>query len=361
MSKATLSVLLGAALLAACSRQEPAPEPVRAVRTVTITAESAGGVHEYAAEIKPRTESRLSFRVPGKMVSRSAELGQRVKAGQVLARLDPEDLRLQQAASRAAVQAAQVNVELADADLKRYQGLLAQGFVSRSEIDRRETTLKAAVAQLEQAKAQASVTVNQAAYSALTAPEAGVITAVEADPGTVLAAGTPVVRLAPDGARDAVFAVPEDSIGRIRAMLGKAGALKVRLWSGGDPIAATVREVAAAADPTTRTFLVKADVGKADVQLGQTAAVLLDLPRIDGVAKLPLTAVTQQQGKTAVWLVDKSTMTVKVQPITVAGADGNSVVVASGVAPGQVVVTAGVHVLTAGQKVKFFETPVAAR
>jgi membrane fusion protein, multidrug efflux system len=361
MSQATVFVLLGAALLAACSRQEPAPDPVRAVRTLTISADSAAGVHEYAAEIRPRTESRLAFRVSGKMVSRAAELGQRVKAGEVLARLDPEDLRLQQTASRAVVQAAQVNFELADADLKRYQGLLAQGFVSRAEIDRRESTLKAAAAQLEQARAQSNVQVNQAGYSALTAPESGVITAVEADAGTVLAAGTPVVRLAPDGARDAVFAVPEDSIGRIRALAGKPGALKVRLWSGGDPIAATVREVAAAADPTTRTFLVKADVGKADVQLGQTASVLLDLPRIDGIAKLPLTAVTQQQGKTAVWLVDKTSMTVKMQPITVAGADGNSVVVAGGLAPGQVVVTAGVHVLTPGQKVKFFETPVAAR
>ena len=97
------------------------------------------------------------------------------------------------------------------------------------------------------------------------------------------------------------------------------------------------------------------------MQLGQTVTVLLDLPRQDGVTKLPLTAVTQQQGQTAVWLVDKASMTVKVQPIVVAGAEGNQVVVASGLSPGQVVVTAGVHVLTPGQKVKWYEAPVAAK
>lgn len=354
-----LLVLATAFVLVACSREAPAPEPVRAVRTITISAESAGGTHEYAAEVRPRTESTLGFRVGGKMVRRNVEPGQRVKAGDVLAQLDPQDLRLAQAAARAATQAAQVNVELAEADLKRYKDLQAQGFVSANEIDRRETTLKAAQAQLEQARAQASVQGNQAGYSVLTAASAGVVTAVEAEPGAVLAAGMPVLKLAPDGPRDAVFAVPEDSLVRVKPLVGKPGALRVRLWGRADTLPATVREVAAAADPATRTFQVKADLGNADVQIGQTAAVLLDLPRLDGVAKLPLTAVTQLQGKTAVWVVDKASMTVKVQPIVVAGAEGNSVVVASGLVPGQVVVTAGVHVLTPGQKVKFFEMPVA--
>jgi multidrug efflux pump subunit AcrA (membrane-fusion protein) len=121
-----------------------------------------------------------------------------------------------------------------------------------------------------------------------------------------------------------------------------------------------VREIAAAADPTTRTFLVKADLGKAELQLGQTAAVLIDLPRQEGVTRLPLTAVAQIEGRTAVWVVDKTSMTVKVQPVLVAGADGNTVVVASGLAPGEVVVTAGVHTLSPGQKVKFYEVPLAS-
>lgn len=353
-------VLVAALLLAACSRQAPAPEPVRAVRTLTVEAGTAGGVHEYAAEIRARTETRLGFRVGGKLLAREAEPGQRVKAGQRLAQLDPADLRLAQSAARAATEAAQVGADLAAADLKRAKDLFAQGFVSGAEIDRRETQLKAALAQLEQARAQGAVQGNQATYSVLAATGAGVVTAVEAEPGAVLAAGTPVVRLALDGPRDAVFAVPEDAVAGVRALQGRAGALKVRLWGAPATIPATVREVAAAADPATRTFLVKADVGRADVQLGQTAAVLLELPRQDGVIRLPLAAVAKIEGQTAVWLVDKASMSVKLQPVAVAGADGNTVVVSGGLAPGAVVVTAGVHTLSAGQKVKFYVAPVAA-
>lgn len=356
-----LAALALAFALAACSRPEPAPEPVRAVRTLTVSSDSAGGTHEFAAEVRARTESRLGFRVGGKMTSRAAELGQHVKAGQVLAQLDATDLKLSQDAAAAATRAAQTNYELAAAEFKRYKELRDQGFISSIELDRREATLKAQKAQLEQALAQASVQGNQAGYAALTATAAGVITAVEADPGTVLAAGTPVVRLAHDGPRDVVFSVPEDGVAAFRTMAGKPGALKVRPWGSTTPLPATVREVAAAADATTRTFLVKADIGSAPLQLGQTVTVLVDLPKREGITRLPLTAVMQQQGQTAVWLVDKASMTVKVQPIAVAGADGNVVVVSSGLAPGQTVVTAGVHVLTPGQKVKLYDAPDVPR
>jgi RND family efflux transporter MFP subunit len=158
-----------------------------------------------------------------------------------------------------------------------------------------------------------------------------------------------------------VFSVPEDQWPSVRALLGKAGALKVRGWATNAEAPATVREIAAAADPSTRTFLVKADIGSSGTpQLGQTLTVVLDLPSRPGITKLPLTAVTQQQGQTAVWLVDKSSMTVRAQAISVAGADGNSVVVAGGLSPGQIVVTAGVHALTPGQRVKFYDAPAVA-
>ena len=153
-----LWLVLGALSLAACTREAPAPEPVRAVRTVTVSAESAGGTHEYAAEIRARTESRLAFRVAGKMVRRMVDLGQRVKAGDALAQLDPQDLKLAQASARAAVQAAEVNLELADADLKRYRDLLSKGFVSAAEIDRRETSLKAAQADRKSTRLNSSHT-----------------------------------------------------------------------------------------------------------------------------------------------------------------------------------------------------------
>ncbi|MCU0968365.1 MAG: efflux RND transporter periplasmic adaptor subunit [Rubrivivax sp.] len=345
--------------LAACAPAEAPPEPVRAVRTLVVAPATAGGRMEFAAEVRSRVESRLSFRVGGKMVSRRAELGQRVRAGDLLAQLDPQDLRLGEEAARAAVEAARVNRDLAAAELKRFRELRDQGFVSAFEIERRESTLRAAEAQLEQSRAQADLQGNQSAHTRLVANAAGVITAVEAEVGAVLAAGTPVLRLAHDGARDAVFSVPEDAVAGLRLLLGREGALQVRLWDRADAVPGTLRELAAAADPVTRTFLAKADVGAAAVQLGQTATVIVELPRVEGVAKLPLTAIKEHDGRTSVWIVDESTMTVRPQPIEVAGAEENDVVVSGGIAPGQRIVTAGVHVLNPGQKVRLYAGPGA--
>jgi membrane fusion protein, multidrug efflux system len=355
-----LVATLAAALLGGCSRPEAAPEPVRAVRTLTLGADSAGASHEFAAEVRARSESRLAFRVGGKVAGRSVEAGDSVRAGQVLAQLDGQDLRLGQDAARAALAAAQSNADQAGAEARRYRELKEQGFIGAAELERREATLKAAQAALDQARAQAGLQGNQAAYATLVADLPGVVTAVDAEPGMVVAAGTPVVRLAHDGPRDVVFAVPEDKVDLLRAAGAGPGALSVRLWNGGQPLPATLREVSAAADPATRTFLAKADIGRAEVRLGQTATVHLELPRAAGVMRLPLAAVAERQGQTVVWLLDAGAMTVRPQPVTVAGADGNSVVVSAGLAPGQAVVTAGVHLLTPGLKVKRYAEPAAA-
>ena len=350
--------LASLALLAACSRTEPMPDPIRAVRTVTVAPQTAGGTWEYAGEVRARTESRLGFRVGGKIVRRAADLGDTVKAGQVLAQLDPQDLRLGQDAARAAMSSAQAGFDQAAADFKRFKDLRDQGFISSADLERRETTLKAAQAQLEQARAQNSVQGNQAAYAALVADANGVITGVDAEPGMVVSAGAPVVRLAQDGPRDVVFSVPEDKVGFIKQLGDQPQRFKVRLWGAtGATLPATIREISAAADPVTRTFLVKADIGKAAVRLGQTATVLVELPQTAGVTKLPLSALKEEQGRTVVWVVDQGSMTVKTQPVQVAGADGNEAVIAAGLAAGQVVVTAGVHVLNPGQKVKFYVDP----
>jgi membrane fusion protein, multidrug efflux system len=347
-------------VLAACSKPEPAPAPIRAVRTVTVAPQTAGGVHEYAGEVRARTESRLGFRVGGKIVRREADLGDSVRAGQVLAQLDPQDLKLGQEAAKAALSAAQVNLDQAGADFKRFKELRDQGFISSAELERRETALKAAQAQMEQARAQNSVQGNQATYASLVADARGVITAVEAEPGMVVAAGAPVLRLAHDGPRDVVFAVPEDKVALVKQLSAVPGRFKVRLWGSDEQtLPATIREISAAADPVTRTFLVKADVGNAAVKLGQTATVLLELPQTAGVTKLPLSALKEEQGKTVVWVVDRASMTVTPQPVQVAGAEGNDAVIAGGLQPGQVVVTAGVHVLNPGQQVKFYVDPGA--
>ncbi len=349
--KAAAAISL-ALVVAACSRPAPAPEPVRAVQTLTVATAQAGGAVEYAGEVRARVESRLAFRVGGKMVSRPVDLGDSVRTGQVLASLDAQDLRLSQEAARSAMQAARVNHEQAQADLKRFTDLRDQGFISAAELERRDNTLKAAQAQLDQAQALAGVQSNQAGYGTLIADASGVVTAVEAEPGAVLSAGTTVLRLAHDGPRDVVFSVPEDQVGALRTLKGRTGALQVRVWGGDmETVPATVREVAAAADPATRTFVVKADVGRAAMRLGQTATISLAMPPVAGVVKLPLAAVFEHRGKSSVWLLDPATMTVRAQTIVIGGAEGNQVVVAGGVEPGQQLVSAGVHVLTPGQKV----------
>lgn len=355
-------LLASAALLAlaACSKVEPAPEPIRAVRTVTVAPQTAGGRWEYAGEVRARTESRLGFRVGGKIVRRNADLGDAVKAGQTLAQLDPQDLKLGQDAARAGLVAAQANLDQTAADFKRFRELRDQGFISSAELERRDTALKAAQAQLDQARAQASVQGNQAAYAALLADASGVVTGVDAEPGMVVAAGAPVVRLAHDGPRDVVFAVPEDKVGLVKSLAAQPGRFTVRLWGAdGAPLTATIREIAAAADPVTRTFLVKADVGKAAVRLGQTATVLVEAPQVAGVTKLPLSALKEEQGRSVVFVVDKASMTVKARPVVVAGAEGNEAVIGAGLEPGLAVVTAGVHALADGQKVKFYVDPGA--
>ena len=361
MRNMLLVAVAGAAFLVACSKPEVAPDPVRAVRTVTVVAQSAGGTAEYAGEVRSRTESRLGFRVGGKIVRRNAELGSTVKAGQVLAQLDAQDLRLGQDSARAALVAAQANHDLAQADFARFKELLDKGFISAAELERRDTTLKAARAQLDQAKVQTSVQGNAAGYASLVADASGVVTSIDAEPGMVVAAGAPVLRLAHDGPRDVVFSVPEDKVALIKALAAQPGAFKVRLWGdAAEPMPAAIREIAASADPLTRTFLVKADIGRAAaVRLGQTATVLVALPQVAGVTKLPLSALKEEQGRTMVWVVDRETMTVKQQLVQFSGADGNDAVVSSGIAPGQIVVTAGVHVLTPGQKVKFYVDPGA--
>ncbi len=356
----TLALTL-ATLGSACSPPEPPPEPVRAVRTITVSQQSAGSSIDYAGEVRARTESRLSFRVAGKMVSRPVDLGDVIKKGQVLASLDPMDLRLAQQAASSGLDAARVNAEQASADLKRFKELRDQGFISAAELDRRESTFKAAQAQVDQARAQASVQSNQARYTTLVADGAGVVTAVEAEPGAVLTSGAPVLRIAQDGPRDVVFAVPEQHAGQLRALEGKPGVLQVRVWGAGDvPVAAVVREVSAAADPSTRTFLVKADVGRAPMRLGQTATVTLTIPGASGALKVPLAAVFEQQGQSQVWLLDTAAMTVRAQPVMVGGAEGNMVLIASGLAAGQTVVSAGAHTLTAGQKVSVYKAVAAA-
>ena len=341
---------------AGCSKPPPPPEPVRAVRVLTVGVDSIQSNAEFAGEVRARSESRLGFRVAGKITLRPVELGQRVKAGQLLAQLDAQDYRLAADAAKAQVSAAATNRNLAAADLKRFKELKDQNFISGAEVERRETTYEAAQAQLEQAQSQLSAQRNQSAYTHLLADVSGVVTAVEAEPGQVVAAGTPVVRIAQDGPRDVVFAVPEDRVGLIRAGSG----VDVRQWTSPTVFKGTVREVAASADPVTRTFQVKVALGAKDaLALGTTVTVVPEVFARSGlpVIKLPTSAIKRDGANTAVWVVDTPSMTLKSVAVQVATADGNDVVLSGGLMPGMVVVVAGVHVLTNGQKITLYKEP----
>jgi multidrug efflux system membrane fusion protein len=356
--RSSLSPCLVVLALAACSPAPPPQEPIRAVKVLTVGASSFDSSPEFAGEVRPRIESRLGFRVGGKIVRRQAELGQRVKAGDVLAQLDPQDLRLAADSARAQVAAALTNRDLAAADFKRYAALKDQNFISGAELERRETTLKAAQAQLDQAQAQLSAQRNQAGYASLVADVAGVVTGVDAEPGQVVAAGSPVVRIAQDGPRDVVFSVPEDKVAMVRA----GSDVSVRRWSGNRSLAGKVREVSASADPVTRTFQVKVAIDGPDAPaLGSTVSVLPQSLGHGGasVIKLPTSALRQQGQATAVWVLDPRTLTLRSQQVQIATADGNDAVIASGLLPGMLVVSAGVHVLSPGQKVTIYQDRMA--
>ena len=346
--------LVAAVAMSACSKTEAPQEPLRSVKVLTVSADTFQSAYEFAGEVRPRVESRLGFRVAGKIIRRQAELGQRVKAGQVLAQLDAQDYQLAADAARAQLAAATTNRDLAAADFNRYKALKDQNFISGAELERRETTLKAAQAQWDQARAQLATQGNQARYTNLVADVSGVVTAIEAEPGQVVTAGTPVVRIAQDGPRDVVFSVPEDKV----TALKPGSDVSVRVWADDTSLAGKVREVAASADPVTRTYPVKVSLDAAATPaLGATAYVSPRAVSHAGtrVIKLPTSALRKEGQGTAVWVLDKSTMTLASQPVQIAGADGNETVVSAGLQPGMLVVSAGVHVLSPGQKVAIYQ------
>lgn len=339
--------------LVACSKAEAPQEPLRSVKLITVAGSDLNLGGEYAAEVRARVESRLGFRVGGKLVQRPAEPGQRVAAGQLLALVDAQDFQLAAQAAQAQVSAAQSQRDLAAAEFKRFEALKVQNFISGAELERREASLKAADAALNQAKAQAQAQGNQTGYARLTASHAGVITAVEAEVGQVVSAGQPVVRLAHDGPRDAVFAVSESAIMAIR--VGQS--MQATVLSTGQTVQGTVREMAASADPVTRTYAVKLALAHG-VALPLGATLNVRAPGVSGSAvsaiKLPTSALRQEGQGTAVWVLDEASMTVNSQTVQLGMVDGNEVVVSSGLKPGQRVVSAGVHVLSPGQKVTVY-------
>jgi RND family efflux transporter MFP subunit len=351
-SKTHILLFAGICALSACTRSPEVQAPIRAVKVLQVSNATLSTQSEFAADIQARVESRLGFQVGGKLIARHVESGQRVKSGQLLAEIEARDFRLSVDSARAQLNAAQTNRDLAAADFKRFKELRDKEFISGAELEHRESALKSAQAQLEQAQAALAAQGNQLGYSKLFADKAGVITGLDAEVGQVVSAGMPVVRLAHDGPRDVVFAVAEDQLGVIKA----GQTVKVKLWGSNQWTQAKVHEISASADPVTRTFAVKAAIDDMKIALGSTATVVVNQTATGSNSiTLPTTAVRQEAGKSSVWIVDPASMSVRSQPVQVGGVQDNMVIISSGLQPGQQVVTTGVHVLSPGQKVTYFK------
>jgi RND family efflux transporter MFP subunit len=347
---------LAAAALAGCGNGKVAEDPVRPVITQTVVPGASATRDVYSGELRARHETDLAFRVGGKIVARLADPGSRVKQGQVLARLDPEDARLAAQAAAAQLASAESDLALARAELERHADLLAKKFISQSAYDVKHNAFNAARARAEQARSQAGLSANQQEYTTLVADADGVVISVSAEPGQVVAAGQPVLKLAHAGEREVVVNVPEGQLARFK--VGQAVA--VSLWAAPSaPFAGRVREVAGGADPVTRTYAVRVNApgAPASAQLGMTANVAFaDAAQADLVV-LPLSALARQGERPAVWVVDPASSKVKMRPVEIGQFREDGVTITQGLQAGDVVVTAGVHKLRAGQSVR----PAAAR
>lgn len=337
--------------VAACSQPQPVAKAPRPVLAQVVHASTSGLGNLYSGEVRARRETDLAFRVGGKLVARHVDVGSRVTRGTVLARLDPQDAKLAADAARSQLAAAEADHSLARAELERYRQLFAQSFVSQAVLDARLTTFNATKAKLEQARAQLETAQNQSTYTTLTADADGVITATSAELGQVVAAGQPIVRLARPDERDVVINVPESRLAELR----ETKQVLVALWTQPErPYRGEVREIAPTADPVTRTFTVKVSVPDADasVRLGMTANVVVGGSGHGAIVTLPLSALDQLAGSARVWIVDQDTRRATPRPVEIGAYREDGVTVRSGVAAGDVVITAGVHKLLAGEVVR---------
>lgn len=338
-------------LLASCGGdEESVAEPIRPVRVVTVEKREAGETVTLTGQVQAQEEVSLSFRVSGRMIERPVNVGDRVEAGQIIARLDPEPARNALQTARANLTAAMGQLTRVRNDYDRQETLLGQGWTTRARYDQALEARKSAEAQLDAAQAQFNIAEDQLGYTELVADSAGSVTARGAEPGEVVAAGRMIVQLARQGGRDAVFDVPARVIQNAPA----DPVITVALAS--DPtVNATgrVREVAPQADPVTRTFQVR--IGLHDppeaMRLGSTVVGSMRLGGA-GAIEIPASALTQSNSQPAVWIVDPASSTVALRNIDIDRFDLARVVVAQGLEPYDVVVTAGVQALRPGQQVR---------
>jgi len=336
----TIALLLPLLLLAACGEKTPPPDKIqlgpRLVKALKVGSSGTALEERYSGEVRARHETTLGFRVGGKLVQRLVDVGAYVKAGQPLARLDPADARL------AAAQA-EANRALAAAELQRTQDLKARNFISQAALDAKDTAAKAAAAQARLAE-------NQTSYTTLTADASGVVVAVLAEPGQVVAPGQAVFRVAQDGEREVAVNIPENRFAALKVGTGAT----VTLWAGAEQRSyqGRLRELAPAADPATRTFAARVAIQNADdrVALGMTATAGFARAADEKIV-VPLAALLQQGERASVWAIGANGV-VSQRAVVVARYGDAGAVLASGLAPGETIVAAGAFKLVEGEKVR---------
>ncbi|MPZ41149.1 MAG: efflux RND transporter periplasmic adaptor subunit [Rhizobiales bacterium] len=350
---ARLAVWAAALMLAACQAETaPAPKAERPVQVQRVAFETGAIAREFVGVVHARYETDLGFRVAGKIVARVVNVGDRVRAGDVIARLDSCDLQLQVESAEAELAAATSSLAQAASDLQRYTTLKSKGYASVAEFDRKQAANDEAEGRLARARRSLDLARNQLAYAELKSDADGVITATLAEPGQVVAIGQAVARLAHKGEKEALVALPETFLDE--AQQAKA---TVRLWSGGErSFTARLRELAPQADPATRTFAARFTILDADdtVAFGMTATVKLERERGMPVARLPLAAVLNRGTGPTVYVVDDSGALV-LRPVTVAAFTGDAALITGGVNNGDRIVTLGVQTLEAGLRVRTIE------
>jgi multidrug efflux system membrane fusion protein len=353
MSRYPLLALLPLALvMAACSPAEP--ESDTSPRPALVVQPGTGDALRdiYPGEVRARYEPELAFRIGGKISRRMVTVGDRVEAGQPLAELNAEDVGLELDAARARLASARSDQRLARSELERYRTLLDRQVISESQFDSVESRAEASDAQLEQARAQLKVASNQADYAVLEAPDTGVIAQRLAEAGQVVAAGQAVFVLAVDGDREVVIDLPEQDVKRFQV----GDEVTIELWARpGEPFTGRIRELAPAADPSSRTFEARVafDNDTAGAELGQSARVLVDHANGGAdVLTVPLAAVTADQGERFVWVVNPGDQTLVKTPVRTGAYREDRVPVLDGLAADDWVVAAGTQVLREGQKVR---------
>jgi RND family efflux transporter MFP subunit len=350
------SALLAAGLLAALTACQgealETAQPERPVLVQSVAYEPRAPERTFVATIRPRLESDLGFRVAGKVARRLVNVGEAVKDGQALATLDEADLRLQQEQAEAEIKAGSAALVQAEAELKRITALRSQGWSTAAGLERQTALTEEARGRVARAERSLSLAENALSYATLKADSDGVVTATQVEPGQVVTAGQPAVRIARLSEKEAVIAVPEAQIALVRD-----GSASLTLWSEpGKRYEAKLRELAPSADPTTRTYLARFSIPKADaqVQLGMTATVTTGDATSSRIARLPLSSLHNQGSGPAVWVIDVDGRPV-LRPVTVEAYEARHVLVARGVSEGDRVVTLGVQKLDPGQRVRIVQ------